>query len=516
MKALYRRFPGYLHLRQYSSNAAAAFLRESPDVKPFKEIPGATGKFAIPYYIGNTFLLKSLGCLEYPVDLKKFMTAIHKRYGDIARIRTTTNKWGVFLFHPDLAKEVLEIQIKNPFRPPIDVLRIYNEKENLSQSLATLNGEEWAKLRKPSQELILRPVAVSAYVGILSRVAEDFVEKYKHGGKIDDLRPTLVNYATESVGMLCFNRRLGCLHDKPVIDITLLEDLFDAIDRDLKSIGIKPYRFFNTPLYRKFKKGADHIHSICQTEIKSALKKLETAERDGKLKEYLQEPNLLYSLLCHPKMTLRSVDRTLLDLFIGGVESTSNTLTFLLFELAKNPDKQEKLYNEIISVCGQNDITKDTLAKMSYLKACVREAMRIYVPTSPGMYRCFEKDVVVGGYHIPAGTEIVVCLQEMCEDPRFFKSPEIFLPERFVRGDSTLTEEYKNSNPFAILPFGFGPRSCIGQRFAETEIHVLTAKIFQRLEVSLPSGTNPVMEYKYRTFATPKHAVPLMIRPTEN
>ncbi|XP_062589247.1 probable cytochrome P450 49a1 [Saccostrea cucullata] len=266
--------------------------------------------------------------------------------------------------------------------------------------------------------------------------------------------------------MLCFNRRLGCLHDKPVINITLLEDLFDAIDRDLKSIGIKPYRFFNTPLYRKFKKGADHIHSICQTEIKSALKKLETAERDGNLEEYLQEPNLLYSLLSHPKMTPRAVDRTLLDLFIGGVESTSNTL--------------------------------------------------IYVPTSPGMYRCFDNDVVVGGYHIPAGTEIVVCLLGMCEDPHFFKSPEIFLPERFVRDDNTLTEEYKYTNPFAILPFGFGPRSCIGQRFAETEIHILTAKIFQRLEASLPPGTDSVMEYKYRTFATPKHAVPLMLSPRKN
>ncbi|XP_062614821.1 ecdysone 20-monooxygenase-like [Saccostrea cucullata] len=182
MKAMYKRCLGYLQLRRYSSNAAATFSRESPDVKPFKEIPGATGKFTIPYYIGNTFLLKSLGCSEYPVDLKKLMTGIHKRYGDIARIRTTTNKWGVFLFHPDFAKEVLEIQIRNPFRPPIDILRIYNEKENLSQSLATLNGEEWAKLRKPSQELILRPVAVSAYVGSLSKVADDFVEKYIHGG----------------------------------------------------------------------------------------------------------------------------------------------------------------------------------------------------------------------------------------------------------------------------------------------------------------------------------------------
>lgn len=74
-------------------------------------------------------------------------------------------------------------------------------------------------------------------------------------------------------------------------------------------------------------------------------------------------------------------------------------------------------------------------------------------------------------------TELVICLQQMCEDPRFFKSPETFLPERFMRDDTTLAEEYKNTNPFATLPFGFGPRNCVGQRFAETEMYIVTAKV---------------------------------------
>jgi cytochrome P450 len=60
------------------------------------------------------------------------------------------------------------------------------------------NGEDWAKLRKPIQELILRPVAVANYVGTLASVADDFVDKYKNGGTIEDLRETLANYASES------------------------------------------------------------------------------------------------------------------------------------------------------------------------------------------------------------------------------------------------------------------------------------------------------------------------------
>lgn len=68
----------------------------------------------------------------------------------------------------------------------------------ISKALICRNGEAWARLRKPTQQLIQRPLAVSAYVDILSKVAEDFVQKYQDGGTIEDLRPVLVDYATES------------------------------------------------------------------------------------------------------------------------------------------------------------------------------------------------------------------------------------------------------------------------------------------------------------------------------
>lgn len=505
------RLPNVFSTSLYSSNPAAVQTTKHPEVRPLEDIPGVFGKSALPY-VGSIFLSKSLDYKLDDVQVKTFCSQLQKKFGDIVRIRIKNN-WGVFIFDPDLAKEVLEIQLKYPYRPPVDILRVYNDRHKLSQSLVTLNGEAWARLRKPAQQLMLRPLAVSAYVDTLSKVAEDFVQKYQDGGTIEDLRPVLVDYATESVGMLCFNRRFGCMDKTGIIDIKFIEDIFDAVDVDSKSLGFKPYLYVSTPMYRKFKRALDHVYSVFQVEIKNALSTLEKVKAEGKLEEYLEKPNLLYSLLSHPKMTPADVDRTLLDLFIAGIESTSNTLSLLWFELAKNQDKQEKLYKEISSVCGNGDVTKEALANMSYLKACVRETMRIYSPTSPGSYRRFDKDVVLGGYHIPAGTELVLCFQQMCEDPRLFKSPEKFLPERFMRDDTTLTEEYKNTNPFAILPFGFGPRSCIGQRFAETEMHVLTAKFFRRFKASLLPDTNKTMEYKYRTFAVPKNAVPLTITP---
>ncbi|XP_061175749.1 sterol 26-hydroxylase, mitochondrial-like [Saccostrea echinata] len=101
----------------------------------------------------------------------------------------------------------------------------------------------------------------------------------------------------------------------------------------------------------------------------------------------------------------------------------------------------------------------------------------------------------------------------MGKDPRFFKSPEVFLPERFVRGDGSLSDEYKNTHPYATLPFGFGLRSCVGQRFAETEMLVITAKFFRCFEAVLSQETNQTMEFVDRIFTAPKNEVSLLIKP---
>ncbi|XP_022341525.2 putative cytochrome P450 49a1 [Crassostrea virginica] len=502
-----------LRRQQYSVQAARVSSPE-PDLKPFADIPGPTGRYSIPW-IGAFFLFKSLGPGVYKeFEIRKFAEKLRESYGDIVKVRLK-DRWHVFLFHPDTAKQVLEIQIPQPFRPPIDVLAVYNRKKKHCQSLATSNGEEWAALRKPTQELITKPAVVAEYVQILSEVANDFVKQYETGGLIEDMRSTLVNYATESVGMLCFNRRMGCLDNVSVIDIKLLDDLFECIHEDLNNTGIKFHLYFPTPLYRKLERAADHLFGICRVEINRALKRLEAAKQEGKLEEYLQAPNLLYSMLTHPKMTIDYVERSLMDLFVGGVESTSNTLTFLWFELAKNPEKQQKLYEEITSACGDDGVTKEALAKMSYLKACVREIMRLYRPTVV-QFRRLENEAVIGGYRIPPQIDVVVDAEGIGMDPRFFKDPEKFLPERFVRGDTSLSAEYKNTNPFALLPFGFGVRSCVGQRFAETEIYVLTAKIFSRLEAVLPPDSSRTIDYVYRGFAVPTRPVQLLLKPRKS
>lgn len=477
-------------------------------VKSFQKIPGPKGMFNLPY-IGLLILGQSLGVLNN-FEYHRFAACIQKRYGDFVKLRIK-NKWALFVFYPDTAKEILLKKSKYPIVGSLEVYRVYNEQKKLHPPMISLKGEAWANLRRPTQEQMLRPAAVSTYVSIISDVASDFVDMFQKEVHIDDLKSAMSKVVTESTGMLCFNKRLGCLEGASVIDSAYLDDIFEASEKDLKRFGPGLYRYISTPLYRKFERAADYIFGVANTELKEATAKIEKAKAEGRLKDFVQGPSLLYALLTHPDMTPEMVQSVILDLFVAGVESTTNVLCFLWYELAKNPDKQHKLQEEIATLNDNSGITKETLLNMPYLKACVKEIMRQY-PPSPSICRQLEEDTVINGYHVSAGTELHLLLQNICENPKYFKNPDDFVPERFLRDSDSEDNDMRNLYPYATLPFGIGARSCLGRRFAETEMYIITAKFFQRYNVSLPFKTNKKLQRRYRIFATPVEEIRLNIK----
>ena len=93
-----------------------------------------------------------------------------------------------------------------------------------------------------------------------------------------------------------------------------------------------------------------------------------------------------------------------MDAILAGIDTTANTLAFLLYDLAVNPDHQEKLYNEIVEVVGERGrVTEAKLKKLRYLKACLQESQRMR-PTCAGFTRETQQEMVLGGYQIPSGT----------------------------------------------------------------------------------------------------------------
>ena len=168
-----------------------------------------------------------------------------------------------------------------------------------------------------------------------------------------------------------------------------------------------------------------------------------------------------------------------MDAITAGIDTTGNKAAFLLYDLATHPEVQEQLHKEIQEVIGKNEkVTESALKRMRFLKACVHESQRMK-PAVAGLNRETTQDMVLGSYQIPAGTVVTYWNMLAMNNEKNFPEPERFKPERWLRG----CPGQHTAHPFAAIPFSFGPRMCIGRRFAELEVQVLVVKLLQRFKL---------------------------------
>jgi cytochrome P450 len=168
----------------------------------------------------------------------------------------------------------------------------------------------------------------------------------------------------------------------------------------------------------------------------------------------------------------------MMTLFLAGHETTANALTWTWYLLSKHPAVEERLAEELQRVLAGRVPTAADLPALPYSEMVVREAIRLYPPAS-GFTREPIEDITIGGYEVPKGSLVTVMTYALHRDPRFFDNPETFDPDRFAAGWEERIPRY------AYLPFGGGPRVCIGNGFAMVEARLILATIAQRYRLSL-------------------------------
>ena len=173
---------------------------------------------------------------------------------------------------------------------------------------------------------------------------------------------------------------------------------------------------------------------------------------------------------------------TVLDLILAGIDTTAFSAGFVIYYLARSPDKQDKLRQEIRQFLPHRTtpITPDVLTQMPYLKACVKEAMRL-TPLAVGVGRVTTQDTVIRNYLIPAGNMVITHNQVVSRLPQYFDQTDSFIPERWII--SRQDRAKKRANPFLSLPFGFGPRSCPGRRIADMNTYVLLIQLLRNFRI---------------------------------
>ncbi len=203
-------------------------------------------------------------------------------------------------------------------------------------------------------------------------------------------------------------------------------------------------------------------------------------------------------------LTAREVRDQLVTLFLAGHETTSHALTWTLILLAQHPEIEVALYDEVRrALGGRREATYDDLPNMPLTERVVKESMRLYPPVY-SVARRAEEDTEIGGHHVPRGSEVMVWIYFLQRDPRSFSRPDEFRPGRFV------PEEEAKIPRFAYLPFGAGPRACIGRTFAMVEARLLLATLLARFRFDL-AGREDV-EAQPKITLVPKTRVKMRLR----
>ncbi len=188
----------------------------------------------------------------------------------------------------------------------------------------------------------------------------------------------------------------------------------------------------------------------------------------------------------------------------AGHETTAKALTWTLYLLARAPEWQERLHDELYATIGTDPIDGGTIAKLPTMSRVLKESMRLY-PPAPVMTRVNAEDVEIGGKQIPSPTLVVIPIFAIHRHRSLWQDPDRFDPDRF------LPENEARYPRTQFMPFGYGQRVCIGSSFAILEATAILATVLRsvRFEWDGRHAPEPVSRVTLR----PKGGMPLIIRP---
>jgi cytochrome P450 len=193
----------------------------------------------------------------------------------------------------------------------------------------------------------------------------------------------------------------------------------------------------------------------------------------------------------------------LMTMFVGGYENSSNALAFTLALLAAHPEVAARQREEVERSLGGRPPTAADLPALPYTRAVLEEAMRLY-PPSWMITREALADDVVAGYRVPRGSQLLISAYGIHHAPELWPEPERFRPERFLPG----APAGQDRDRFAYLPFGGGPRVCLGEQYALVEMTCVLTRLAQKVTLRLAEGTR--IEAQAHVGLRPRHALQIV------
>ncbi len=400
--------------------------------------------------------------IDYFSDMLGFLTRVSEEYGDIVYYKLGSRKM-YLLNNPEHIKDVLVTNNRN-FEKSRALKRT---KIVLGEGLLTNEGEPHIKQRRTIQP-VFHHERIRSYGDVMAEYASRVGEDWQNGSVVN-IHKEMMKLTLSIVSKTIFDSDMESESDEIGQSLTDLVSLFPRL--------LFPYSEYvdNWPLpaNRRFQEAKSKLDEIIYALIEER-KKNPGARKD------------LLSMLLEAQdeegdggaMTDLQVRDEALTLFLAGQESTANSLVWTWYLISQHPQVEKKMYEEVSSVLNGSLPTLNDLGKLSYTQNVFKEALRLY-PPAWAVARQVKEDYEVGGYVIPAGADIFMSQYVVHRDPRLYREPQRFIPERWS------SEETKELPRFAYFPFGGGTRRCIGEPFAWMEGVILIATIASKWKMRL-------------------------------
>ncbi|CAL5028110.1 unnamed protein product [Urochloa decumbens] len=270
-----------------------------------------------------------------------------------------------------------------------------------------------------------------------------------------------------------------------------LENFYPGIAKVAGSVLMWPLRRKTMRLRDRWDDFLDSFIDLRMSEVGSngAVASADDQDQDQDDRDLL---HVLLSVQQEYGLTRDRIKGLMANMVAAATDSTFGVLEMAMAELMLHPDVMAKLQAEVRKSVphGQNFVTEEDLAGMAYLKAVVKETLRIHPPT-PLLPRVSHEDCVVDGYTIPAGMPVIVNAWALGRDPALWDAAEEFIPERFIHAGDTTCPDFRGMN-FQFLPFGSGRRMCPGIGFATTHIEIMLANLMFHFDWELPGSVDTI------------------------
>uniref|UniRef100_A0A667YPJ6 Cytochrome P450, family 27, subfamily A, polypeptide 1, gene 2 n=1 Tax=Myripristis murdjan TaxID=586833 RepID=A0A667YPJ6_9TELE len=375
-----------------------------------------------------------------------------------------------------LLEEILRKDEKFPSRGDMSLWTEYRDMKGLGYGPFTEEGERWYNLRAMLNKRMLHPKDSVQYGGVINEVVTDLLKRIYYlrqnsptGDLVTNVSNELYRFSLEGISSILFESRIGCLEKEiPAGTQDFIDSIAQMFSNSMAVMVMPKWTRNLLPYWGRYIAGWEGIFKFAGKLID---KKMEAIQQRVDKNQEVEGEYLTY-LLSNTQMTSKEVYGSIAELLLAGVDTTSNTLMWAMYLLSRYPEAQDTLYKEVSRCVPADQIpSAQEVMQMPYLKAVIKEALRMY-PVVPMNARIItEKDVVIGGYHFPKKTVFTLCHYAISHDEKTFPEPWKFKPERWLR------DGRERPNPFGSIPFGFGVRGCVGRRIAELEMYLSLSRV---------------------------------------